>query len=403
MILNSTNASLDLYFPRNLESRKVSQLVPDNLRAPAENLIEFIQSYYDWMNSSGLPSREVNSITANHDIDRVSLTYLDAIQSEIAKSVPNSKVLDRVSLYKKIVKYYSTRGSGDSVMVFFRIFFDEMVEIFYPKDYLFSTSSGDWNESIQRYDDRKGFSSDYMKLRDGYYWQEFSYDIRSSLNIEEWQNEFMKMVHPAGLKLFASLILTLFRSNVWENSPTAYDTTNPVVDVNWLRAFVPNNANGEFHMPSYQPGWLSGDTRRVGIFLETLFWNSRDANNLDFYRAVIITLGLNSTNDKISRNSLVRDEFITSSSKFWGTGSTIGSWSSCTIQEAGESYSEFNTCQFINLPAFITRTVAWNDSVAYYGNDIPPPAAGWNNSYTNFETGGTGDHVGYDSSYFGTL
>lgn len=375
MILNSTNASLDLYFPRDLESVKVSQLVPDNLRVPAENLISFIQKYYEWMNTVGMPSREVNSITANHDIDRVSSLYLDSIQNEIAKSVPNSKVLDRVSLYKKIVKYYSTRGSGDSALIFFRIFFDEMVEIFYPKDYLFSTSSGDWNDATHRYEDHKGFLSDLMKIHDGYYWQEFSYDIRSSLSIGEWQNEFMKMVHPAGLKLFASLILILFRSNIWESTPDAYEMDDAEVDVKWLQAFVPNNSLGEFHTPSYQPGWLSGNVRRVRIFMETLYWNSIDPNNDDFYRiGAMVLVILHPTNEKTSRNSIVRDEFASGMMKFWGTASTIGSWSSCTIAESMEPYSEFNNCQFLNLPAYVTmadyRVLIYNNSALEFDGAV---------------------------------
>jgi hypothetical protein len=94
------------------------------------------------MNTVGLPSNVISNITAEHDIDRVSASYLDAIQAEIANSIPNSRVLDRVSLYKKIVKYYSIRGTSDSAMVFFRIFFDELIELIYPKDYLFKTSDG---------------------------------------------------------------------------------------------------------------------------------------------------------------------------------------------------------------------------------------------------------------------
>jgi len=128
--------------PRNQESQRVRELLPQAISENATALIGFLEQYYEYMNTVGLPSNVISNITTEHDIDRVSASYLDAIQAEIANSIPNSRVLDRVSLYKKIVKYYSIRGTSDSALVFFRIFFDELIELVYPKDYLFKTSDG---------------------------------------------------------------------------------------------------------------------------------------------------------------------------------------------------------------------------------------------------------------------
>ena len=128
--------------PRNQESQRVRELLPQAISENATALIGFLEQYYEYMNTVGLPTNVISNITTEHDIDRVSASYLDAIQAEIANSIPNSQVLDRVSLYKKIVKYYSIRGTSDSALVFFRIFFDELIELIYPKDYLFKTSDG---------------------------------------------------------------------------------------------------------------------------------------------------------------------------------------------------------------------------------------------------------------------
>lgn len=132
--------------PRNLETPRVSSLFPDSLQESSKTLIEFVEKYYDYLNTVGLPSNEIANITSAKDIDIVSNKYLTEIQSLIARNIPNSVSLDKVTLYKIILQYYRTRGSEDSIHSFFKIFFNEFVSIFYPRDYLFELSggSGSW-------------------------------------------------------------------------------------------------------------------------------------------------------------------------------------------------------------------------------------------------------------------
>ena len=130
--------------PHNTESLRIEELIPGQLRESSETFINLIKEYYDYLNTEGLPTYETNRIIDEHDIDKVSLKYLDGIQGEIAKNIPNSSVMDRVSLYKKVVQYYTLKGSEESITTFFRLFFDEIIEVSYPKEKLFELSSGDW-------------------------------------------------------------------------------------------------------------------------------------------------------------------------------------------------------------------------------------------------------------------
>ena len=139
----------------NVESSRVEDLIPMQLRESSETLIALLSDYYNYLNQQDQTSDIFNRIVSEQDIDETSLSYLDKLQNEIAKTVPDSKTLDKVSLYKRIVKYYSIRGSEESVLVFFRIFFDELVEVMYPKDFLLKPSSGKWKSSdkIENYTD----------------------------------------------------------------------------------------------------------------------------------------------------------------------------------------------------------------------------------------------------------
>ena len=137
------NSAIDS--PSN-EKYNVSQLIPFQLRQKAEKMITFLSDYYDHINQNGLPSKNIADIVSEHDIDQTSSEFLDSIQAEIAANIPNSQVLDRVSLYKKIVQYYNIKGSQESVSVFFRLFYDEIVKVTYPKERLMKLSAGNWQQ-----------------------------------------------------------------------------------------------------------------------------------------------------------------------------------------------------------------------------------------------------------------
>lgn len=224
------------------ESSRVSSLLPSHIRDGQSPLIGFIEDYYKYLATEGLPSNVLSSITSYRDIDAVSDAYLSAIADEIAKTIPDSSVIDKKSLYRKIVAYYSTRGTEDSTVVFFRIFFNEIVNVSYPKEQIIRTSSAGHNVS----------SRDW-KMQDGEFYQEFSYLVKTGVQFHEWEQLFSRIVHPAGLKLFAEIALYLSaRTDV----KSWLDTRSGAV---WESIRLPG------HSPTIQPGWLE-DALRTLIF-----------------------------------------------------------------------------------------------------------------------------------------
>ena len=55
------------------------------------------------------------------------------------------------------------------------------------------------------YKTNKGFVSDLSKLHDGYYYQEYSYDVFSRIPLEKYSDMFKKVMHTAGTKSFGSV------------------------------------------------------------------------------------------------------------------------------------------------------------------------------------------------------
>lgn len=254
----------------NTETSRSGGLIPGQLRTDAAELIKFLEEYYRLSNSTGNPSNLVNDFLREHDIDSVTDPFFTGIQNLIAKTIPNSNVFDRQTLYKRIIDFYSLRGSEVSVKAFFKIFYNEISSVSYPKDDLLKPSSGnffserlnyngwlaarkmytaaemlpptDWNnpnitdfqtsELYQSpvnwtasrieyggngYIDTNGFTSESrLKLQDSYFWQDYSYVVYNAITSDVWSNNFLRLVHPAGLKYFHVIRLEVYILNFWD-------------------------------------------------------------------------------------------------------------------------------------------------------------------------------------------
>lgn len=70
------------------------------------------------------------------------------------------------------------------------------------------------------YLDRGGFSSDIKKIFDGYYWQNYSYEVRSSVTLDKYTDMLKNVVHTAGLIYFGNLVYDSTTSFIPSSSTT---------------------------------------------------------------------------------------------------------------------------------------------------------------------------------------
>jgi hypothetical protein len=160
------------------------------------------------------PSYVMNTIEHAMDIDRNDTSYLELMQKEIAATIPRGVTVDKRNLYKQIIDFYKLRGSADSIEIFFRILFNDSVEVEFPYDKVLIPSSGDWeaNPALTKggiYLDKKGFLSDSIVLQDSLKYQKFAYLIKTGKNLVDWELSYDRLVHPAGFIYFAEILLFL--------------------------------------------------------------------------------------------------------------------------------------------------------------------------------------------------
>ena len=155
------------------------------------------------------PSNVMNTIEEAMDIDGNSANYLEFMQKEIAAAIPRDVTVNKRNLYKQIIDFYKVRGSSDSIEIFFRLLFNEEVEVERPYDDTLIPSSGVWDAGTSAFLDNKGFLSDRIKLQDSLRYQKFSYLIKTGKNVTDWSSAFTRLVHPAGFKFFGEILLLL--------------------------------------------------------------------------------------------------------------------------------------------------------------------------------------------------
>jgi len=217
------------------------------------------------------PSYILNAIEEAMNIDENSDDYLEMMQKEIAAAIPrNLSSVEKRALYKNITEFYKLKGSQDSIEIFFRLLFNETAEVDYPWDKTLIPSSGDWDNDQNRYLDHKGFLSDKIKLQDSYYYQKFSYNVKTGRNLSEWTYAFDKLVHPAGFIFFGEvLILTqLTRAILGDGQRVSatiagdglvQDPNNAGYQYKWLNVYPRSGRKTLSSMPGLQPGVIGAE------------------------------------------------------------------------------------------------------------------------------------------------
>lgn len=242
------------------EVSRVETLLPGDLREKSARLTELLEDYYTHLNEKGQPSYALNSINNERDIDEADSEYLSLIQKEIAVTVPKSIITDKVRLYKNLVRYYSVRGSQDSIELFFRILFNDTVELYYPYKDTLIPSSGKWQASLNSFSDNTGFLSDTIKLQDSYFYQKFSYVIRTGNNVSTWGDVYRRLVHPSGFIFFAQILILIEATNDSGQVEKVIKRSGSA-DVQDLIASV---------MPLSQPGYIGLEDVPVLVLIELL-------------------------------------------------------------------------------------------------------------------------------------
>jgi len=81
------------------------------------------------------------------DVDNTIYTLLQYIKSEYNPDLPSNTYADDRKLIKRIKEIYRARGTESVFSIFFRILYQKIPTVIYPKDSVFTSSDGDWKNT----------------------------------------------------------------------------------------------------------------------------------------------------------------------------------------------------------------------------------------------------------------
>ena len=115
----------------------VKEQIPEFIKTQHPMFVTFLEKYYTFMDQ-----QYGNVVNYSSDIDQSSEAFLDKWRGALVSDFPKSTSLERTFFYKHAKDFYESKGSRRSIEAWFRILYDENVDISYPYQYVLKPSDG---------------------------------------------------------------------------------------------------------------------------------------------------------------------------------------------------------------------------------------------------------------------
>ena len=183
----------------NLKTSLVKQVLPEHFAENYPSLVSFLEGYYEFLDSDDNFGGAVNELLTIRDTQDATLKNIDLVFDEIALGISAGQFLFPREALLNFGNFFRVKGSLYSADGFFRAFFNENVEIIYPKKRLMRIGDSSKQGHI-------GAEADNL-LQDGKIYQIFSILIRSPISLVTWETMYRNFVHPSGFHLASETVL----------------------------------------------------------------------------------------------------------------------------------------------------------------------------------------------------
>jgi hypothetical protein len=351
----------------------IDDLVPAHINQDYPELIEFIKLYALYLEKVNKSAFYLNQIDHQRDIDLIEEHLLTELQNEIGAPIPRDFAADPRLFYKHLVEFYRSRGTPESIKAFFKLIYDDEVDIYFPREDMLIPSDGKWFEQkadiIANHNDytptytwtlvaktfiinmnsdqgfapkfnddiifvndvyvsngdyketvyydasdnemkysliftnelligdvvkaypkglfttADGFLSNKKYIQDSYFYQKFSYVLKTGKNIDDWKNAFTRLIHPAGFIFFGEILIfiKIIASNL--NIQPGRQGSGLPLNINISPVYMQSSANELGTYVEKELQYVRSNSR-IGMWnhLENVkFWNWRPIREYGAY------------------------------------------------------------------------------------------------------------------------
>lgn len=182
--------------PISMKTNLVKDVLPEYWGSDYPNMISFLEAYYDYLDSGENFGALIDDLYTIRDIEDNTLEQLDLMFKEIGLGVSHTQFTSPREVIRNFGRFFRSKGTNYSAENFFRAFFNEDIEIEYPKTNLFKV--GISKLGVDNLD----------LLQNGKLNQILSVLIKSPVSLKSWGNLYRRHVHPAGFYLGAEVLIT---------------------------------------------------------------------------------------------------------------------------------------------------------------------------------------------------
>jgi len=120
----------------------VSEQLPEFVASDHTTFVAFLEAYYEWTELNAGAIERTRNISIYADIDKTVDDFVTYFKKNYLVDIPDNIVADKRSFLKNVKDFYQSKGTDKSLILLFRMLFNEEVEVYYPKRDMLRVSDG---------------------------------------------------------------------------------------------------------------------------------------------------------------------------------------------------------------------------------------------------------------------
>jgi len=117
---------------------------PEFVREDHQKFIDFIRTYYQWLEGESNVLSDAKKLIDYQDIDHTKEPYREQFFREFLVNIPRKLKISPDLFLKHVKNFYRSRGTEKSFRTFFRAIYGIDCEFYYPREDILKVSDGKW-------------------------------------------------------------------------------------------------------------------------------------------------------------------------------------------------------------------------------------------------------------------
>lgn len=131
----------------NTVSLLIRQQLPEYVRSDYDTFVEFVESYYEWMDQTGNVIDLSKKLPTHMDLDSSLNAFSDYFVKQFLPLFPADRLTNPTFFIQHAKEFYRTKGTSKAVRLLFRLLYNQEIDLYYPKTNVLRASTSGWTNT----------------------------------------------------------------------------------------------------------------------------------------------------------------------------------------------------------------------------------------------------------------